>query len=440
MIDLSSYQTALTNIKLIQPQGVVTRAIGLAVEARGIDASIGDFCLIIPRDGTQPVLVEVVGFRDDTLLLMPFSELQGIRAGTRVEHTYAHYSVPTGMGLLGRVIDALGNPIDDGGPLQQVEFTLTRPSPPSALERPPITDIFMTGVRAIDGFLTCGVGQRMGIFSGSGVGKSTLLGMIARGAVADINIIGLVGERGREVKDFITRSLGTEGMRRSVVVVATSDQPALMRLKGAWMATSIAETFRDKGYKVLLLLDSLTRVAMAQREIGLAVGEPPALRGYTPSVFSLLPRLLERSGNSESGSITAFYTVLVEGDDLNEPVTDTVRGVLDGHLILSRALAAENHYPAIDISRSISRTMIDVTTNSHMYAANYLRDCLATYERHQDMIAIGAYIPGTNPMIDSALALLPLIQSFRRQHMLEIVPFEQSIDAMQRLVPSGGGN
>ena len=430
-IDLAPFQTALAQMHLLEPIGVVTRAVGLAVETCGVNASIGDLCTITPRDGGKEILVEVVGFHDDALLLMPFSELRGVEPGSHVKRTRRAQLVPTGPGLLGRVIDALGNPIDSKGPLTNVRYVPMRTSPPAALERPPINAHLETGVRVIDGVLTCGVGQRLGIFAGSGVGKSTLMGMIARGASAAYNVIGLVGERGREVQDFIEKQLGEEGMRKSVVVVATSDQPALLRLKAAWMATAVAEEFRAEGAHVLLLLDSVTRVAMAQREIGLAVGEPPALRGYTPSVFALLPRLLERSGASAQGAITAFYTVLVEGDDMNEPVADTVRGVLDGHIVLSRALAAENLYPAIDISHSISRIMPDVVSPVHMAAAAKLRDALATYERHHDLIAIGAYVHGSSPTIDAALAMHPKIQSFRRQNQAKLESFDHTVVALE---------
>lgn len=430
-IDLTPYRDAIAALELLHPKGVVTRAVGLTVEASGISARIGDFCLIDARAGGSPILVEVVGFRDDALLLMPLGDLQGVRPGSHVASLARPHTVPVGAGLLGRVIDALGQPLDDKGALTGVRHEPMQSAPPPALSRPRIVAPLATGVRVIDGALTCGVGQRMGIFAGSGVGKSTLLGMLARGTNADVNVIGLVGERGREVQDFIEKNLGAEGMRRSVMVVATSDQPALLRLKAAWIATAVAEAFRDAGNSVLLMLDSLTRVAMAQREIGLAIGEPPALRGYTPSVFALLPRLLERSGNAKTGSITAFYTVLVEGDDMNEPVADTVRGVLDGHIVLSRALAAENLYPAIDISHSISRTMPDVVTPTHMAAAARLREHLATYEQHRDLITIGAYVPGASTAIDTALALMPKIQHFRRQSHTQRETFDDSVAALE---------
>lgn len=430
MFDLAPFHAALAALHLGEPLGVVTRAVGLAVEAQGIQARIGDLCAIGSRHGDSEIMTEVVGFRDDALLLMPFGELHGVEPGSRVRCLHQPPLVPLGAGLLGRVIDALGQPIDGKGPLTDVRLLSMHDAPPAALARPAITQPFVTGVRAIDGVLTCGVGQRMGIFAGSGVGKSTLLGMIARGGSADVNVIALVGERGREVQEFIDTQLGPEGLARSVVVVATSDQSALLRLKAAWLATAVAEGFRATGGHVLLLLDSVTRVAMAQREIGLAVGEPPALRGYTPSVFALLPRLLERSGMAAMGAITAFYTVLVEGDDMNEPVADTVRGVLDGHIVLSRRLAAENLYPAIDISPSISRVMSSIVTPEHLAAAARLRDALATYERHHDLIAIGAYVPGTSPAIDSALALHPKIQAFRRQDQAQLEPFAHTVRAL----------
>lgn len=430
-IDLTSYRASLAGMRLLQPQGTVRRAVGLAVEAAGVNARIGDFCTITPKGHGVPLLAEVVGFRDDALLLMPLGELSGVEPGSHVVPAPHAQMVPAGPGLLGRVIDALGQPIDNRGPLTDVQMVPMRTAPPAALDRPRISEPLATGVRVIDGMLTCGVGQRIGIFAGSGVGKSTLLGMIARGTTTDINVIGLVGERGREVQDFIEKHLGEEGMRRTVVVVATSDQPALLRLKAAWMATAVAEEFRATGASVLLLLDSVTRVAMAQREIGLAIGEPPALRGYTPSVFALLPRLLERSGQSAEGSITAFYTVLVEGDDMNEPVADTVRGVLDGHIVLSRQLAAENIFPSIDILHSVSRTMTDVAAPGHLAGAARLRDYLSTYERHRDLIAIGAYVPGSSPAIDAALAMHPKIQAFRRQDQYQLEALDQTIAALE---------
>jgi FliI/YscN family ATPase len=432
--DFAPYHTALAALHLLEPMGVVTRAVGLAMEAQGVNASIGDLCGILPRSGGDEILAEVVGFRDEALLLMPFGELRGVEPGSHVRRLRQAQLFPFGPGLLGRVIDALGRPIDGKGPLTNVRYVAMRTAPPAALERPPITEHLVTGVRVIDGTLTCGVGQRIGIFAGSGVGKSTLMGMIARGASAAYTVVGLVGERGREAQDFIDQQLGAEGMRRAVVVVATSDQPALLRLKAAWLATAVAEEMRAAGSHVLLLLDSVTRVALAQREIGLATGEPPALRGFTPSVFALLPRLLERSGTSAQGAMTAFYTVLVEGDDMNEPIADTVRGVLDGHIVLSRALAAENLYPAIDISQSISRLMAHVTTPAHQAAAARLRDALATYERHNDLIAIGAYVPGSNPAIDAALALHPKIQAFRRQSQAELEPFDRTLSALEAAI------
>lgn len=434
IFDLTRYRTALMSVTPIETYGVITRAVGLTVEATGVDARIGDYCQVVSPNHHASVLMEVVGFRDDHLLLMPFSELAGVRPGSQIRLAGSKRLVPSGDGLLGRVIDAMGNPIDGLGPLEGIEFAPLHTEPITAMDRPQIHDPLPTGVKVIDGLLTCGIGQRLGVFAGSGVGKSTLLGMIARGAQADVVVIGLVGERGREVQDFISKNLGPEGLQKAVVVVATSDQPALMRLKAAWMATAVAETFRDNGARVLLLIDSLTRFAMAQREIGLATGEPPALRGYTPSVFALLPRLLERSGNTSRGSITAFYTVLVEGDDMNEPVADTVRGVLDGHIVLSRAMAAENIYPAIDILHSISRTMPDVASSSHMAIVAKIRDMLSTYERHRDLIAIGAYVSGTNPLIDAAIALLPRLRTFQHQLFTELVPFESVIAQIEQLM------
>lgn len=431
VIDLMRYRMAIEARPLLHATGIVTRAIGLTVEARGVHARIGERCFITSGSTTTPILTEVVGFRDDALLLMPLGELYGVQPGSQVTRVTAPQSVPVGSGVLGRVLDGLGQPLDDKGALAGIDLVAPLLQSPAALERPRIQQPMATGVRVIDALLTCGLGQRIGIFAGSGVGKSTLLGMIARGTTADVVVIGLVGERGREVQDFIEKNLGEQGMRRAVLVVATSDQTALMRLKAAWMATHVAEAFRDQGANVLLLLDSVTRVAMAQREIGLATGEPPALRGYTPSVFAVLPRLLERAGRAREGTITGIYTVLVEGDDMNEPVADTVRGILDGHFVLSRALAVTNIYPAIDISHSISRTMPDVVSPTHVAAAARFREHLATYERHHELVDIGAYVPGANPGLDTALALMPKITAFRRQDQRTLESFEASYAALE---------
>ncbi|HHW45026.1 MAG TPA: flagellar protein export ATPase FliI [Desulfotomaculum sp.] len=426
-IDLEPWRRRVREARLLRPTGQVVRVIGLTVEVRGITARIGEICHIhVP--GEPPVVAEVLGFRDNATLLMPLGELRGISPGCSVVPRGRGLTVAVGEHLLGRVLDGLGQPMD-GRELAAPDqcFVPVDNPPPNPLARQRITEILSTGVRAIDAFLTCGRGQRLGIFSGSGVGKSTLLGMVARFSSADVNVIALVGERGREVRDFIEGDLGEEGLARSVVVAATSDRPALERIKAAFVASAIAEYFRDRGKNVLLLMDSVTRFAMAQREVGLAIGEPPATRGYTPSVFALLPKLLERSGMGAVGSITAFYTVLVEGDDLNEPITDAVRGTLDGHIVLSRELAARNHYPAIDILQSVSRVMPEIVDREHFARAGRLRDLLATYRQSEDLINIGAYVAGSNPRIDAAVKAYPEIIRFLRQDMFESSSFEETM-------------
>ncbi len=372
-------------------------------------------------------MCEVVGFKEDNVILMPLGELIGIGPGCIVVPSKKYLSVKCSDDLLGKVLNGLGNPLKVHEKLQGgVEYPLDT-APPDPLKRRRIKDEIATGVRAIDGFLTCGEGQRIGIFAGSGVGKSTTLGMIAREAKADINVIALIGERGREVLDFIEKDLGEEGLKKSVIVCATSDQPALVRLKGAFTATAIAEYFRDKGKKVILMMDSVTRFAMAQREVGLAIGEPPATKGYTPSVFAMLPRLMERSGMSDKGSITAFYTVLVDGDDFNEPIADAVRGILDGHIILSRTLAGKNHYPAIDILNSVSRLMSEIATDEHKNAASFARDLLATYKNSEDLINIGAYVKGSNPKVDMAIQHNDELNNYLRQGIKEHSEFKDSV-------------
>jgi flagellum-specific ATP synthase len=383
--------------------------------------------------GRPPVIAEVVGFKQDRALLMPLGETAGIQPGTPVVAIHSPFTVPIGRGLLGRVIDGLGRPLDGLGPLPRTRAALHERFSPHPLRRPTITETLQTGVRAVDGLLTVGKGQRMGIFAGSGVGKSTLLGMLARNTTSDVSVIALIGERGREVRDFIEHNLGPEGLARSVVIASTSDHPPLVRLKGAWTATTIAEAFRDEGLDVTLLMDSVTRLAMAQREVGLAIGEPPAMRAYPPSVFALLPKLLERAGTSETGTITGFYTVLVEGDDLNEPITDTVRSILDGHIVLSRALAGENHYPAIDVLGSVSRLMTELASPEHREAAGKFREIMATYERSKDLINIGAYAKGSNPYIDKAIALLPEIRAFLRQDGDDVTLLDDTVQRIARL-------
>ena len=385
------------------------------VESRGPACAVGEICEIHTHRGSDPVIAEAVGFRESRTLLMPYGAVEDIRPGSEVVATGLSLRVSVGGELLGRVLDGLGAPIDFKDPILTTENAPVTASPPHPLARKRIGEPLALGIRAIDGLTTVGKGQRIGIFSGSGVGKSTLMGMIARNTSADVNVIALVGERGREVRDFIEKDLGEEGLARSVVVVATSDQVPVVRLRGAQVATAIAEYFRDCGKHVLLMMDSITRVAWAQREIGLASGEPPTTRGYTPSVFALLPKLLERSGMSSNGSITGLYNVLVEGDDMNEPVADTVRSILDGHIVLSRELASRNHYPAVDVLSSVSRLMPDVTAPQHRLCAGRLRDVLATYRASEDLINIGAYAQGSNPKIDYALSKIDTVNTFLRQ-------------------------
>lgn len=425
-------------IEPISAQGLVSRIVGLMVESTGPRVGVGEYCHIITRGGLE-LPAEVVGFRGSTTLLMPLGELEGIAPGDRVLPQRRKLTVPVGQGLLGRVLNGLGLPMDGRPLLTETAYPLHN-LPPNSLLRPRIRDILSVGVRAIDGMLTIGCGQRMGIFAGSGVGKSTLLGMIARNTAADVNVIALVGERGRELGDFIEKDLGSEGLARSVIVVATSDQPALVRLKAAFTATAIAEYFRDLGKDVLLMMDSVTRFAMAQREVGLTVGEPPATRGYPPSVFALLPKLLERSGMAETGSITGIYTVLVDGDDHNEPIADAVRGILDGHIVLTRELAMQNHYPAIDILQSVSRVMNDVVGKEHKELVGIIREHLSVYRDAKDLIDIGAYTPGSNPKIDAAIAHMDNILAFTRQRVDERVGFEEMLRQMKEIVGDVGGS
>ncbi len=411
---------AVHEADLARRQGFVSNLIGLVVEVTGLQAEVGEVCLVGTdrnRARQDPVPAEVVGFRDGRTLLMPLGELHGIGPGTRVLATGAPFRVAVGEQLLGRIVDGLGVP-DDGGPMPTGEPRSTTSPPPGPLSRPRIRERVGLGVRALDGLVPCGRGQRLGIFAGSGVGKSSLLGMIARSTSAEINVIALVGERGREVREFIERDLG-DALERSVVVVATSDQPALVRIKAAFTATTIAEHFRDQGHDVVLMMDSVTRFAMAQREVGLAIGEPPATRGYTPSVFALLPRLLERAGTSQSGSITGLYTVLVDGDDMNEPIADAARSILDGHVVLTRSLAHAGHYPAIDVLQSVSRLIGEIVTPEVMQAAQQLRQALSVLREKEDLVAVGAYQHGSDPSLDTALAHRAAIDGFLRQPVQE---------------------
>ncbi|WP_374724039.1 flagellar protein export ATPase FliI [Calidifontibacillus erzurumensis] len=414
--------------------GRVSRVIGLMIESQGPESSIGDLCYIhVGSKQKRKIRAEVVGFRDSHVLLMPYTNIQDISPGCLVEATGEPMQIKVGSALIGKVLDPLGDLLDGGNLQKGLTPVPTDQFPPNPLRRPPISEEIEVGVRAIDSILTVGKGQRVGIFAGSGVGKSTLMGMIARNSEADINVIGLIGERGREVREFIERDLGEAGLRKSIVVVATSDQPALMRLKGAFTATAISEYFRDQGFNVMLMMDSVTRVAMAQREIGLAVGEPPTTKGYTPSVFSILPKLLERTGTNELGTITAFYTVLVDGDDMNEPIADTVRGILDGHFVLDRALANKGHYPAINILKSVSRVMNNIVSLEHRKAAEKLRDLLSTYINAEDLINIGAYKRGSSKEIDEAIRYYPKIISFLKQGTDESIPKSESISTLIQL-------
>ena len=413
--------------------GTVTRVVGLTIESEGPFAAVGELCHIKMPDGSSRP-VEVVGFNQSNLFLMPLGELEGVYPGLTVTAEGRSMSVPVGRALLGRVVDGLCRPIDNKGP---VDFEALQPlmaPAPDPLTRPRIKDIMPLGVRAVDGPLTCGRGQRIGIFGGSGVGKNTLLGMFARYAKSDINVIALIGERGREVREFIERDLGPAGMARSIVVVVTSEQVPLLRVKGALTACAICEFFRDRGANVLLMLDSVTRVAMAQREIGLAIGEPPTTRGYTPSVLSVLPKILERSGTSSKGSVTGLYTILVEGDDMTEPVADAARSILDGHVVLSRDLAGANHYPAIDVLNSQSRVFTEIASADHRKHVSQLRSLMATYTRARDLIDVGAYVKGTNPEIDRAVALWPKIQQFLQQAPEQSVEFNAMMKALEQIM------
>jgi flagellum-specific ATP synthase len=435
MLDLDKYIRNVAALDPVEVSGRVTKVVGLVVEALGPEMAVGELCSIVDEGSGGPAVpAEVVGFRDHRVLLMPLGELTGINPGSRVIAQGSPLSVRVGYELLGRVLDGFGRPIDGQGPLLGGTPCPLYRRPPGPMERRRITQVLSTGIKSIDGMLTCGVGQRLGIFSGSGVGKSTLMGMIARHTSADVNVIGLVGERGREVKDFIEKDLGPEGLARSVVVVATSDQPALVRRQCAFVATAIAEYFRDQEQNVMLMMDSITRFCTAQREIGLAIGEPPATRGYTPSVFALLPQLLERSGAVEgTGSITALYTILVEGDDMNEPVADAVRAILDGHIVLARRLAHQNHYPAVDVLESVSRLMIDIVPPEHRELAGRVRQVLAAYRRSEDLITIGAYVKGSDPELDYAIAHRDRINTFLRQRVEQKSDYHQALDEMKSL-------
>ncbi len=435
-----NFDAIVETVQQVEPivvQGKVTEVVGLLIESTGPPASVGDVCIIYDRLDREAGRAEVVGFRSERTLLMPLGTVQGITPGYTVITTKRPLMVPTGDGLLGRILDGIGRPMDNKGPLNSTGERPIFSDIPDPLTRNRIENIFQTGIRAIDGMLTLGEGQRVGIFAGSGVGKSVLLGMMAKNCRADVNIIALVGERGREVREFIERDLGEEGMARSIVVVATSDQPALIRLKASMVAAAIAESFRDQGKRVLFMCDSVTRLAMAQREIGLTVGEPPAAKGYTPSVFAMLPQFLERAGNSDKGSITGLYTVLVEGGDMDEPVADAARGILDGHILLSRDLAHKNHFPAIDILQSISRCANDVINKGQFDAVGYLRDMMSKYRDNEDLINIGAYEMGRNPQVDQAVALHGPIEEFLKQDRNESSSIDETLARLAQLLGLG---
>lgn len=433
MINLQRYKNAIKQIKPMQEVGKVVQIIGLIIEADGPKASIGDLCYIYNRLDAEPIWAEVVGFKTQKILLMPLGSMEGLMPGAVVMNTGSSMKIKVGPQLLGRVLDGLGRPIDNLGAVNTQSYYSTQAEIINPLNRQLIRTPLSLGIRAIDGFITAGKGQRLGVFAGSGVGKSTTLAMMAKNTDADLNVIALIGERGREVREFIETTLGPEGMKRSIVVVATSEQPSLVKIKAGFVATAIAEYFRDQGKDVLFMLDSVTRIAMAQREVGLAVGEPPATRGYTPSVFALMPKLLERAGSNEYGTITGLYTVLVEGDDFNEPISDTARSILDGHIMLSRELAHKNHYPAVDVLQSVSRVMKEVTNKEHSTAAGKIRTLLAAYKKNEDLINIGAYVNGADPVTDQAIKFMTQINNFLQQNVDEKTTYEQTVSQLMTL-------
>lgn len=418
----------------IKVNGKVTDVVGLVIVSSGPNASVGELCTIIDDQGNEVCKAEVVGFKDGKVLSIAIGEVKKISPHCEIIASGRNFSVGVGDNLLGRVLDGLGNPIDEKGDLNILDQLDIYREPPNPLHRSRIMHPLQTGVRSIDGLLSTGRGQRVGIFSGSGVGKSTTLGMIARNTDADVNVIVLVGERGREVREFIEKDLGEEGLKKSVVVVATSDQPALLRIKSAFVGTTIAEYFRDRGADVLLMMDSITRFAMAQREIGLTIGEPPTSKGYTPSVFALLPKLLERAGTAKVGSITGFYTVLVDGDDMLEPIADAVRSILDGHIVLSRKLANRGQYPAVDPLQSVSRVMPDIVSKEHLEIAHRFNEILATYSEAEDLINIGAYVKGSNPAIDNAVSKIDGIRNYLKQSITEKATFEDAVNGLAIIV------
>lgn len=430
-IDIEKYNRLLEK-DFVEEIGRVVKLVGLTIEATGPRSNLNDVCYITCENQEESKLAEVVGFRENRIILMPYDDMTGVGLGSFVHSMGTSFQVPIGEQLLGKTLDGLGNPID-GTKLENIKYYPAENQPPDPLQRKIIDEVLPLGVKAVDSLLTVGKGQRIGIFAGSGVGKSTLLGMFARNTKADVNVIALIGERGREVREFIERDLGEEGMRRSVVVVATSDKPALIRKKAANTATAIAEYFRDQGKDVLLMMDSLTRFSMAQREIGLASGEPPVSRGYPPSVYSEMPKLLERAGCSNIGSITGLYTVLVDGDDFNEPITDTARSILDGHIMLSRSLAQKNHYPAIDVLQSISRVMNSIIEAKHKSAAAKLKNVMATYQEAEDLINIGAYKAGSNEEIDYAISKIRAVNDFLKQDVEEKFDFKEEVRLLEEI-------
>lgn len=434
MIKLEEYSQIINETKSIREIGKVTEIIGLIIEADGPQASIGDLCYIYNKLDEEPIWAEVVGFRHPKILLMPLGSMEGLQPGAIVVNTGSPMKIKVGEQLLGRVLDGLGRPIDNLGEINSQTLYSTHADAINPLKRRRITEPLSLGIKSVDGFITVGKGQRLGVFAGSGVGKSTTLAMMAKNTSADLNVIALIGERGREVREFIEKTLGTEGMKRTVVVAATSEQPSLVKIKAAHVATSIAEYFRDKGRDVLFMLDSITRISMAQREVGLAIGEPPATRGYTPSVFAQMPKLLERAGSNDKGTMTGLYTVLVEGDDFNEPISDTARSILDGHIVLSRDLAHRNHYPAVDILQSISRVMPDVTSDEHRDAAGKIRNLLAVYKKNEDLINIGAYVKGSDKNCDTAIRMMEQINDFLQQKVEDKFEYEKTVEDLINLV------
>lgn len=421
---LEKYRDIILKAETLRSLGSVTRVVGRIVYSRGPDVKLGDLCHIVRDEDESYIMAEVVGFADNTVILSPLSDITGVYPGSRVVSSGSALGIKLEDSILGRVINGLGQPLDGGNKLTGGERRELLAMPPNPLERPLIVEPLPTGVRAIDAFLTLGKGQRIGIFAGSGVGKSTLLGMIARQSTADVNVIGMIGERGREVGEFLMRELGEHGRKKSVVVVASSNESAMHRVRAAYMTTTIAEYFRDRGKNVLLMMDSLTRLAMAQREVGLAAGEPATTKGYPPSVFAMLPELLERAGNSPTGSITGIYTVLVDADDMNEPIADATRGILDGHIVLSRKLAGQGHYPAIQITESVSRSMPVVAAKEHFQAAAYLRELMSAYQQNEELINMGVYVKGTNPIVDHAIAVREPLRRLLQQGMDEFTDFE----------------